>query len=1531
MFSSERGLLAPGATRMATSLSSLQPNDGAYLPKARRSFLVASSKALAKRHPAMPKQDISDASLAAWNLKTPDEVHAEVEAFKLRAEVRRKRVAVARPLGASKQPQHLSKARRFFLTTSSRALKNLHPTWSKDEVKEASMSAWKKKTEKEIELEVQAFISIDKERKLAKSLVIPQSEARGFGAYSKEQYALLKIAVPDIVSRNSVKQSWLALSETEKAMFIGKDGMKGVLKEVKMCLDDMLALVGTISLMVAHVAGESKYRINRNKTAADLEKITNVCQAMVNHVSGARAYHFNVPDFSFQTFCHKSGVNKSVRALRLEWRKMVTCDKRPYKYMAETKRITAEWKRQVRKSKFKPKTRQHVLHNEAFAFRAFVSGANEAFPIRGGTIPKTVILHMWEDLTAEQRNIDVFLYGDSSECEDDDDSSDPEESDSSNSGGERLWKEFVLSPALAEVCGKGILSRQAAMSKIWVYIKANRLQNPQKKREILCDAKLKAVMNGKDKITNVEIMKFLSMHLSPQGHTNPEEDGSCGPSFTNVKESESSHCGGENARVAVNDGDIASSSDEESDCSGSSGDSESSSGDEDSSSGSSSDSSSENSSDSSSENSSGSSSERSSYSNCSTSSSESSSEESENEGEECAKLVGREAKIFWPLDKKWYHGCIDKYDPESGRHTVRYKDGAIEELVLKDEKIQYLVDKRNKKLERKASNYFKYLNINISRYMGFMTAMELRDYAEFEKQAATSESAYKEWKNFYNPDPRHENCLIGGGIPRHPRFPHAVPCSDGIRAFLPPVFHSFVQMLSSSNLKQLLNATQYDNVLGSFFVVKMERDPSLTGVHGGDILWSIGGKIVYDIPYNVSLLDHSDESGGDATECVFVRLTDGGSLRSLHRFGVLASRHERLSKLSSIFTSYGRAFSANEISRLVTSLRGIQPCKLDRVDWALVAAYVGSRTEKEVLRRAQEYFWRVSNGAITLPAKTGCTHADNESKLLPASSPLVYLSYTASYNSRFHGVNFVDLPCGGVYVASLDLGDWSILAGCFKSEEVSARVFDAAARFQVGNCPSELLNFPNESNEKKKIRLRALKEVLHWAQCDTCSKWRVLAKEWGCATFSCADVIKSCSEEEDNENSVPYTVAPGRNEVWKLGQNWFNKVNASRSLFTDESVDPALRSTHIKTLLEEANRIPPFFPDTTAELNAIFQHVEAELGRRVRLVAHFRQFVGCLGDQNTSDFALPNSDFPLYGTRRGIITSKLPFRCDEKGALVLRGLIHLKPSETQSLYLNDKSVTPDKAEWLGGIFLGEDTPKDTYLFKYNGIKRKRSQIMASDEEALMKLAKYRSHTMQSGPYFYDASDTEMFPNGLVNTNVKGGAYTAAWGKMSQPRQSKACGPSNRNLFLNRDYPDRTLITVNFGPSYNTTGFVRLECVPEHRVGEVAAAKRIEAEERARKRREKEGFKVETIGPKVLKWTGEHNDACQYCSQGGVLLCCDFCSLSFHLSCLGLASFPLDDVDWSCPFCTKGIAPDEQIVGMPEPTTKRRKTAAVVDV
>ncbi|KWT98248.1 DNA topoisomerase III [Variovorax sp. WDL1] len=48
---------------------------------------------------------------------------------------------------------------------------------------------------------------------------------------------------------------------------------------------------------------------------------------------------------------------------------------------------------------------------------------------------------------------------------------------------------------------------------LWEYIKANNLQNPGNKRNILCDAKLKAVM-GKDEVTMFEMTALVGKHLS---------------------------------------------------------------------------------------------------------------------------------------------------------------------------------------------------------------------------------------------------------------------------------------------------------------------------------------------------------------------------------------------------------------------------------------------------------------------------------------------------------------------------------------------------------------------------------------------------------------------------------------------------------------------------------------------------------------------------------------------------------------------------------------------------------------------------------------------------------------------------------------------------------------------------------------------------------------------------------------------------------------------------------------------------------
>mgnify|MGYP000436254758 CR=1 FL=1 len=69
------------------------------------------------------------------------------------------------------------------------------------------------------------------------------------------------------------------------------------------------------------------------------------------------------------------------------------------------------------------------------------------------------------------------------------------------------------SPELAEIVGKGPLPRSEVVSKIWEYIKKHDLQNPENKREILADAKLKPVFDGKDKVSMFEMNKHLAAHL----------------------------------------------------------------------------------------------------------------------------------------------------------------------------------------------------------------------------------------------------------------------------------------------------------------------------------------------------------------------------------------------------------------------------------------------------------------------------------------------------------------------------------------------------------------------------------------------------------------------------------------------------------------------------------------------------------------------------------------------------------------------------------------------------------------------------------------------------------------------------------------------------------------------------------------------------------------------------------------------------------------------------------------------------------
>jgi chromatin remodeling complex protein RSC6 len=77
-----------------------------------------------------------------------------------------------------------------------------------------------------------------------------------------------------------------------------------------------------------------------------------------------------------------------------------------------------------------------------------------------------------------------------------------------------LMRPLQPSNELAAVVGSSPLPRTEVVSKVWEYIKAKNLQNPENKREILADERLQAIFGGKDKVSMFEMNKHLAQHLS---------------------------------------------------------------------------------------------------------------------------------------------------------------------------------------------------------------------------------------------------------------------------------------------------------------------------------------------------------------------------------------------------------------------------------------------------------------------------------------------------------------------------------------------------------------------------------------------------------------------------------------------------------------------------------------------------------------------------------------------------------------------------------------------------------------------------------------------------------------------------------------------------------------------------------------------------------------------------------------------------------------------------------------------------------
>ena len=75
-----------------------------------------------------------------------------------------------------------------------------------------------------------------------------------------------------------------------------------------------------------------------------------------------------------------------------------------------------------------------------------------------------------------------------------------------------FMKPLTLSPELAAVVGDQPLPRTEIVSKLWVYIKANELQDAANKRMINADKKLLAVF-GKPQVSMFEMAGLIGKHV----------------------------------------------------------------------------------------------------------------------------------------------------------------------------------------------------------------------------------------------------------------------------------------------------------------------------------------------------------------------------------------------------------------------------------------------------------------------------------------------------------------------------------------------------------------------------------------------------------------------------------------------------------------------------------------------------------------------------------------------------------------------------------------------------------------------------------------------------------------------------------------------------------------------------------------------------------------------------------------------------------------------------------------------------------
>ncbi|KAI4979514.1 hypothetical protein ZWY2020_016267 [Hordeum vulgare] len=76
-----------------------------------------------------------------------------------------------------------------------------------------------------------------------------------------------------------------------------------------------------------------------------------------------------------------------------------------------------------------------------------------------------------------------------------------------------IMRPVPVSDALSKFGGAPNISRSGVLKIVWDYVKANSLQNPANKKEIICDEKLKTIFDGRNTVHMTEVTKLLSPHF----------------------------------------------------------------------------------------------------------------------------------------------------------------------------------------------------------------------------------------------------------------------------------------------------------------------------------------------------------------------------------------------------------------------------------------------------------------------------------------------------------------------------------------------------------------------------------------------------------------------------------------------------------------------------------------------------------------------------------------------------------------------------------------------------------------------------------------------------------------------------------------------------------------------------------------------------------------------------------------------------------------------------------------------------------